>query len=381
MFKKIIKYISSIFFILSFLAILSPVYADSGSVASVSAGYGYIQYLDDDITTRTFNTFITSNLEQDLNTLPNKTTVYIDEFDLRITVPNKFQANYKYTITFTWAGYKPSTVPSDPFANGKSFYELFQYFENIGRCRVSNWNSTNLEADSCFKNYSMSYVLVPNSYDDSTVEVTITFTPKVTFYGFTTYFNYGNLLANPYLPLNAWSIQSVEYSTNYISSSGGDSGSTGGVTSNDINNIINNQTQNTQNIIDNQTQNTQDIINSITDTTVPELGSLADAAGWLPPGPVDSVLNLPLSFLNNLSDNLGGSCQPVTLTLPYVNKNIELPCVSTLYDKIGLTPFLNWTSPIVCCFILFGYLINLYKWVDDTLTLRENTYIDNWGGV
>lgn len=342
--------------ILSFLAILSPVYADSGSVASVSAGYGYTQYLNGEITTRSFNTFSTANLEQDLTTLPNETTVYIDEFDFRITVPNKFQANYKYTITFTWAGYKPSTSNA-PFADGKSFYELFQYFDNIGRCRISNWNGTNLDADSCFKNYSMSYVLNPNGLNDSTVEVTITFTPKTTFYGFTTYFNYGNSLADPRLPLNAWVIQSVEYSTNYISSSGGESGSTGGVTSNDINNIINNQTQNTQDIIDNQNQNTQNILNPDTTDAENDASNFFNNFTDSDNGGLSGIITSPLVAVNRMLDN---QCTP--LTAIYKGKTISLSCGTEFWSKAtGIKEFLNLVEGGLLCYLIIRKLYLLVQ--------------------
>lgn len=126
-----------------------------------------------------------------------------------------------------------------------------------------------------------------------------------------------------------------------------------------------------------------DLNDSILDDSPPNnLENLGDTAGWLPPGPVDSILNLPLTFLQNLSQNLSGTCQPVTLTLPFVNEDINLPCVNTLYEQIdGLEFWLNSIGVVACGFILFKYLINLYKWVDDTLTFRENNWLDNWGGL
>lgn len=151
--------------------------------------------------------------------------------------------------------------------------------------------------------------------------------------------------------------------------------------------IIANQNQNTQNIINNQNENTDKIVQSqeevkdaITSEDAPDLDALEDSAGWLPPGPVDSILNLPLSLFQNLTDNLSKSCQPVVVELPYVNENITLPCVSTLYEQIGIQTFLNWVGLVVGALILYNYFLHLYKWVDDTLTFRENNWQD-WGGV
>lgn len=153
------------------------------------------------------------------------------------------------------------------------------------------------------------------------------------------------------------------------------------------NTIINqNETQINQNktIIEqnNQTnQNLEDIQNSLTDESSPSLSGLQNSAGWLPPGPIDSILNLPLALLNNLTVNLEKSCNPVVATLPFVNKEVTLPCISTIYEQIGISSWIEFVGTIASAIILFKYLMNLYSWVDKTLTFRENNYIDNWGGV
>ena len=124
-----------------------------------------------------------------------------------------------------------------------------------------------------------------------------------------------------------------------------------------------------------------DINDAITDPSSPDLDGLGDSAGWLPPGPVDSIINLPFSLFNNINDNLSKSCQPVNLPLPFVDKTIQLPCLNTIYEQIdGLSVWINTIGTIAAGFILYNYFIKLYQWVDDTLNLRENTWQD-WGGV
>ena len=124
-----------------------------------------------------------------------------------------------------------------------------------------------------------------------------------------------------------------------------------------------------------------DIKGAITSEDNPNLDGLNNSAGWLPDGPLDSILNLPLSLLENLSTNLSKTCQPVSLPLPYVDSTIELPCVSSIYSKIeGLNVWLNTIGIIASAFILFSYLVFIEKWADATLTLRENTQLD-WGGI
>ena len=140
------------------------------------------------------------------------------------------------------------------------------------------------------------------------------------------------------------------------------------------NNTIINQNEQTN-------QELEDINSNLTDETPPNTDGLNGAAGWLPAGPVDSLINLPLSFFNSISRDLGSSCKPVSLPLPYVNKNLTLPCMSTFYEGIKINSFMDWVGLIASGFILFSYLLKLYKWVDDTLTFRENNHLDNWGGV
>lgn len=139
-----------------------------------------------------------------------------------------------------------------------------------------------------------------------------------------------------------------------------------------------------QTIIDqnNQTNSKLDDLNSnITSTEGADLSALENSAGWLPPGPVDSILNLPLALLNNITNNLSKSCQPVVLPIPYVNKNLTLPCVNTLYEDMGVSAWSNTIGTIASAFIMLSYLLKLYQWVDDQLSFRENHNIDNWGGV
>lgn len=140
------------------------------------------------------------------------------------------------------------------------------------------------------------------------------------------------------------------------------------------NNAIINEQQNT-------TQAIEDLNDSITSEAPPNLSSLNNSAGWLPPGPVDSILNLPLALLNNINTNLSKTCQPVILHIPLVDKDLPIPCITTLYEQMGIMTWVNTIGAIASAFILFSYFVKLYKWVDDTLTFRENNYIDNWGGV
>lgn len=136
---------------------------------------------------------------------------------------------------------------------------------------------------------------------------------------------------------------------------------------------------------ENPNQGVEDAIgsleDSIMDDTPPDLGGLGDSAGWLPPGPIDSIINLPLTYLQNFVNAFDTTCQPLTLTLPFVNQNITLPCLMSIYAEIdGLVVWVNAFGLTASVLILFGYFLNLYDWVDNRLKLKDNAKAKDWGG-
>lgn len=150
--------------------------------------------------------------------------------------------------------------------------------------------------------------------------------------------------------------------------------------------IINNGTV-TNDKLDATNGKLDDLNKNLTDESSPNLNGLENSAGWLKSGPVDSIINLPLTLLNNLQTNLGNTCNPVTVKLPYVNKDINLPCISAIYKQInGLDTWFQGIGIIAAAFILYRYFMYLYNRIDDTLSFRENNmqgYFDDslWGGM
>ena len=123
------------------------------------------------------------------------------------------------------------------------------------------------------------------------------------------------------------------------------------------------------------------ITSTLTDTSNPDLGGLSNASTWLPQGPVDSIIMLPLNFINTIIDKLSGTCSPVNLPIPFMqNKYIVLPCLNTIFENIeGFSTLFNLVGVIGSVYLLYNYFVRFYKWVDDTLSFRENTWQD-WGG-
>lgn len=153
--------------------------------------------------------------------------------------------------------------------------------------------------------------------------------------------------------------------------------------------IIGNLNQNTEDIISNQDKNTQDIIDSqdkindnLTDETPPDTTGLADAPGWLPAGPVDSIATLPINLLQSLTNNLDSSCTPINLPIPFIDDNLTLDCPATLLKRFdGFWMFWEGFGLIAGVWILYKYFINLYKWVESHLSMDEKESLGKWGGI
>lgn len=131
-----------------------------------------------------------------------------------------------------------------------------------------------------------------------------------------------------------------------------------------------------------------ELITNLFSNDGPDTEQFEDMAGWLPPGPIDSILTLPLTLLNSMNNALGGTCVTFTAPIPFVNNNFTFPCFSSLISQIeGGNTLWSWVGAIASVLILYKYLIALYEWVDNVLMLRYNLHEDlggnsaNFGGV
>lgn len=123
----------------------------------------------------------------------------------------------------------------------------------------------------------------------------------------------------------------------------------------------------------------QALNDTLTDDTPPssDISSLGNVQGLLPPGPVDSLLNIPFKFLSVIVSSLGNLCVPLSLDFVF-NSSLTLPCFSeTFYDNVpsGLMIFINL---IPTGFILIKYFKHLYMKVNRAVSM-ETTADDEWG--
>lgn len=240
------------------------------------------------------------------------------------------------------------TVPTQFYANGTG-WSSGQVYMNNGSCFIDGYEGT------------LTTVILGWNFDmlDVWEESSTTTTYKISMYS-----NRNNFTFRLYYPNTRTIRVNSIYTSNNLPSR---------VT--DVSAITKEQEKTNQKL--------DNINSSLTDSSPISLEKLNDTTGWLPAGPVDSILNLPLSLLNNLSTNLNKQCTPVSLTIPFIDKNntLVLPCLAnTLSDNVeNFDSFYTWLGLTVSCILLYRYLMSLYVWVDKVLTLRLQMYED-FGG-
>ncbi len=151
--------------------------------------------------------------------------------------------------------------------------------------------------------------------------------------------------------------------------------------------ILNNITNQNQTII-NQNEQTNETLNDINSTlnddTEPnsDISSLGGVSGYLPEGPVDSLLNIPNYFLSTTISSLGGTCTPFTGKFVF-DTDLSLPCFGdTFYQNDGTisSALMTFIDLIPSTFILIKYFKHLYKKVDRAVSMETNSD-DEWGVI
>lgn len=120
------------------------------------------------------------------------------------------------------------------------------------------------------------------------------------------------------------------------------------------------------------------LMNFMNDSSNPDLQIFNNMKSLLPPGPVDSILTIPIQMLYAINNFLGGNCQPFNINLPFINRNIELKCIRSFYSDIGATTFVEGVGSIASVIILIQYFVGLYNWIDSNIQITHNK-LKSWG--
>lgn len=259
--------------------------------------------------------------------------------------------------------YRNSVIEQETITNTiGSLVKLQKIGQTVQRysCSFGGWSGDLIQTS-----WIMNYNLVRDgSSGNSFLDSTINFHLPDNILGFNSTMRFVNVYIDKYDESIVQSIKQAQI---------------GETTNQELSNI-NDKLNDTNNKLDNVNDNLGDLNDFLNDSDVNTSG-LENSAGWLPAGPVDSILNLPLSLYENLLNTLqdGSSCPVLNINLPFIDENLPIPCLSDIFENIdGLNVFWTWVGTISGAFLLFNYLLHLYKWVDDTLTLRENTHFGGY---
>lgn len=74
-----------------------------------------------------------------------------------------------------------------------------------------------------------------------------------------------------------------------------------------------------------------------------------------------SVITAPLTFIQSLTSK---TCSPLTLPLPYVSRNLELPCMTTIYQE-HFGSFLSLYQTITFGIISYWVVVRIFNLVKD----------------
>ena len=145
---------------------------------------------------------------------------------------------------------------------------------------------------------------------------------------------------------------------------------------------INNQTEVIKDSADKIIKGQDKINDTITDTSSPDTeDSINQWSEKMIDNPLEAVVMLPLNILNSIKTGLNGTCSPLNVPVPFIDETIQIPCISSIFAQIeGVTEFWNSIGTIVSAIMLYQYLIYLYNWIDDTISLKTKR-MQGWGSV
>lgn len=135
--------------------------------------------------------------------------------------------------------------------------------------------------------------------------------------------------------------------------------------------ISNSEVSDAQKIIDNLNNDDPDNVNS---------SVIGSATGWLPPGPLDSLLTLPIRWLN-LFVGYTDTCSPPTFPLPYSNETISPPCFKQdNLTQIGFRATYEAFGVIAGGILGYFYFNWLFKTVNRIIFMIGKTDFQTWWG-
>lgn len=136
----------------------------------------------------------------------------------------------------------------------------------------------------------------------------------------------------------------------------------GAINTNELKDVVENKFEETNEKIEETNKNLEDLNDTMNNSDTSE--SQNQANGFFDDFSNDDfglsdIITMPLSFIQGLANN---SCNSLSLPLPFVNQNVTLPCMTSIYSE-HFGSFLTIYQTITTGFIAYWVCINIFRMV------------------
>lgn len=108
--------------------------------------------------------------------------------------------------------------------------------------------------------------------------------------------------------------------------------------------------------------NTDSINNSINDSSIDSSSAndLTSNSAFHDSNGLDAIIKAPLNFIQSLTSS---TCSAISLTIPYIDANVSLPCMSTIYSKALGQQLVNLIALVINGVVLYRYCLKILELV------------------
>ena len=114
--------------------------------------------------------------------------------------------------------------------------------------------------------------------------------------------------------------------------------------------------------INNIQNNTQNISDSINDSSIDSssASNFTSNSAFQDSNGLDAIIKAPLNFIRSLTSS---TCSSINLTIPYINAQVSLPCMSTIYNKALGSQLVNLIALVINGVVLYRYCLKILELV------------------
>lgn len=123
--------------------------------------------------------------------------------------------------------------------------------------------------------------------------------------------------------------------------------------------------ENNQSNISNITNNVTNINDNLNDSSIDSSSAndLTSNSAFQDSNGLDAIIKAPLNFIQSLTSS---TCSAINLTIPYIDADVSLPCMSTIYNKALGQQLVNLIALVINGIVLYRYCLKILQIVKDS---------------